>query len=95
MPTPPKTPPQAKAATLAYDREKDAAPRLTAKGRGPLAEKIIEIAKAHNIPVRADADLMEILDKVEIDSEIPLEVYAVVAEIFSYLYKVNQQKAGS
>ena len=39
------------------------------------------------------ADLMEILDKVELEADIPLEVYAVVAEIFSYLYKVNQKQA--
>jgi flagellar biosynthesis protein len=85
----------AKAAALTYDREKDAAPRLSAKGRGQVAEKIIEIAKAHNIPIQRDADLVEILEKVELDSEVPLEVYAVVAEIFAYLYKVNKQKAGA
>lgn len=84
-----------KAAALTYDREKDAAPRLSAKGRGQVAARIVEIAKQHNIPIQRDADLIEILEKVDIDSEIPLEVYAVVAEIFAYLYKVNQQKAGA
>lgn len=84
-----------KAAALAYDRESDAAPRLTAKGRGQVAARIVEIARQHNIPIQRDADLIEILEKVEIDSEIPLEVYTVVAEIFAYLYKVNQQKAGA
>lgn len=88
MPTPP---PQA--AALQYDKDKTAAPKLTAKGRGLVAEKIIEIARAHNIPLHRDADLLEILDKVEIDTEIPLEVYAVVAEIFAYIYKVNQAKS--
>lgn len=92
MPNPPK-PPQTKAAALRYNKDSDAAPILTAKGRGQVAEKIIEVARAHNIPLRSDADLVEILEKVEIDQEIPLEVYTVVAEIFSYLYKANQRKA--
>ncbi len=95
--TPPAQPPQKatpeaplKAAALQYDREADAAPRLTARGRGQVAEKILALAKEHDIPVRADADLIEILERVEIGTEIPLEVYAVVAEIFAWLYKTNQ-----
>lgn len=94
MPTQPQ-PPLKKAAALAYNKEKDAAPRLTAKGRGAVAERILEVAQASGIPIQTDADLVEILEKVEIDSEIPLEVYAVVAEIFSYLYKANQKKGTS
>ena len=89
---PPPTPKPAKAAALQYDKDKAAAPKLTAKGTGPVAEKIIEIAKAHGIPLHQDADLLEVLEKVEIDTEIPLEVYAVVAEIFAYLYRTNQAK---
>ncbi|MFZ2587043.1 MAG: EscU/YscU/HrcU family type III secretion system export apparatus switch protein [Alphaproteobacteria bacterium] len=97
MPTnPPRPPaPQTKAAALKYDRAKDAAPMLTAKGRGAVAERIIEVAKANNIPIQSDADLVEILEKVEIDTEIPLEVYTVVAEIFSFLYKANAAKKAS
>lgn len=94
MPTQPPSPPgpPKKAAALAYDKASDSAPKLTAKGRGQVADKIIAIAKEHGIPVQKDADLMEILDKVEIDSEIPLEVYSVVADIFAYIYKVNAQR---
>ncbi|RYG62262.1 MAG: hypothetical protein EON60_00345 [Alphaproteobacteria bacterium] len=88
----PPAPPQLKAATLQYDREKSAAPKLTAKGRGLVADKILALAAEHNIPVHRDADLIEILEKTEIDTEIPLEVYAIVAEIFAFIYKVNQQK---
>lgn len=91
-PTDPPAPPQLKAATLQYDKEKSAAPKLTAKGKGLVAEKILAIASGHNIPVHRDADLIEILEKTEIDTEIPLEVYAIVAEIFAFVYKVNQQK---
>jgi flagellar biosynthesis protein len=88
----PNTPPP-KAAALQYDKDKGGAPKLTAKGKGQIAEKIIALAKEHNIPLHRDADLLEILDKVEIDTEIPLEVYAIVAEIFAYIYRVNQNKA--
>jgi flagellar biosynthesis protein len=77
---------------LQYDREKSAAPRLTARGRGLIAERILAIAEENNIPVHRDADLIEILEKTELDTEIPLEVYAVVAEIFAYIFKVNQDK---
>ena len=92
MPNQPPAP-QRKAAALQYDREKSSAPRLTAKGRGDLAERIIAVAKEHGIPLHQDADLIEILDKVEVDTEIPVEVYAIVAEIFAYIYKANAQKS--
>jgi flagellar biosynthesis protein len=89
----PKTPDVKKAVALDYDRDKDTAPRVTAKGRGLVAEKIEEIAAAHNIPIQRDRDLVEVLEKVELDQEIPLEVYRVVAEIFAYIYETNKQKA--
>ncbi len=77
------------AVALSYDREKDPAPRISAKGRGPVAEQIIKVAKEHDIPIRQDAALVEILEKIDIDSVIPLEAYTAVAEILNYVYKVN------
>ena len=97
-PPPPRTPlqpPIKKAAALAYDAESDTAPKLVAKGKGDIAERIIALALEHNLPVRSDADLLEILDNVEVGTEIPLEVYAVVAEIFAFLYQTNQNKAAT
>jgi len=79
------------AVALKYDRGKDPAPRLTAKGRGPIAEQIIKVAEAHGITIREDADLVEILEKLDIDSIIPLEAYVAVAEILNYVYKTNAQ----
>jgi flagellar biosynthesis protein len=95
MPTQPPVspPPLTQAVALQYDKDTSAAPKLTAKGKGQLAEKIIELAEAHGIPVKQDADLVQLLDRVEVGAEIPLEVYAVVAEIFAYIYKMNQPKA--
>lgn len=82
-------PPVPAAVALSYDREKDPAPRISAKGRGPIAEQIIKVAEEHDIPIRQDAALVEILEKIDIDSVIPLEAYTAVAEILNYVYKVN------
>lgn len=84
-----------KATALKYDKGKSEAPTLKAKGKGHVAEKIIEIAEEHGIPIHRDGNLVEILEKLDLDEEIPLEIYATVAEIFAYIYKVGQQKEGS
>jgi flagellar biosynthesis protein len=64
-------------------------PRVSASGRGAVAEQILEIAFAKGIPVREDADLAQILSTVEVDSVIPVDALAAVAEILSYLYRLN------
>ena len=64
-------------------------PRVTASGKGAVAEQILEIAFAKGIPVREDPDLAEILATVDIDSEIPVDALSAVAEILSYLYRTN------
>lgn len=89
-----KVPAVKKAAALHYEEGSKTAPVLTAKGKGSVAERIVELAKQHEIPITQDADLMEILERVEIDTEIPLEVYAVVADIFAWIYKLNRKKGG-
>ncbi len=70
------------------------APRVTASGRGAVAEQILEIAFERGIKVRSDADLAEILGAVELDSEIPLEALAAVAEILSYVYRTQDAPVG-
>ena len=77
------------AVALSYDRGKEEAPRLAAKGKGLIAEQIIKIARENNIEVREDPDLVTLLAKLEIDMPIPLEAYAAVAEILAYVYKAN------
>lgn len=64
-------------------------PRITAKGRGAVAEQILNIAFERGVKVRTDADLAEILAAVEVDCEVPLEALAAVAEILSYVYRAN------
>lgn len=83
---------QKKAVALKYQPHKDRAPRIAAKGSGRVAERIIEIAKEHDIPVKDDADLVEVLAKLDIEQEIPADVYVVVAELLAFVYKLNNKK---
>ena len=80
-----------KAVALGYNRSKDNAPRVLASGAGEIANRIIELAKEHDIPIKEDPDLIEILSKVEVDQEIPPNLYKAVAEIFSFLYKITKK----
>lgn len=82
------------AVALTYERNKDEAPRLAAKGKGLIAEQIIKLAREHNIEVREDPDLVTLLAKLDIDMPIPLEAYAAVAEILAYVYKANARAGG-
>jgi len=66
-----------------------ARPRVVASGKGGFAEQILQIAWANNIKVREDADLVEILSAIDVDSDIPIEAFAAVAEILSYVYRAN------
>ncbi|MBF0225744.1 MAG: EscU/YscU/HrcU family type III secretion system export apparatus switch protein [Desulfobacterales bacterium] len=81
-----------KAVALQYKPEADKAPKIVAKGQGLVAEKIIEIAKEHGIPIKDDPDLVEILSKIEIDEEIPPTVYVAVAEVLAFVYSLNRKK---
>lgn len=78
-----------KAVALEYDRTMDDAPRVTASGKGAIAEQILAVAFANNIKVREDAELVEILSLVDVDSPIPLEAFAAIAEILTYVYQAN------
>jgi flagellar biosynthesis protein len=65
------------------------APIITASGRGFVAEQILEIAFANGVKVREDADLVQVLAAVDVDSAIPTEALAAVSEILAYVYKAN------
>lgn len=65
------------------------APRITAAGRGKIAEQILQLAFANGIKVREDPALAEMLTKIELDSPIPSEAFLAVAEVLSYVYKAN------
>ena len=75
---------------LRYDSSRDESPRVTAKGTGLVAEKIIETARENDVPIREDADLVEVLAQVDIDQEIPASIYKVVAELLAFVYQMNR-----
>lgn len=90
---PPSQPPRSVAVALQRDASAAQRPRVVAKGHGAIAEQILQIAFERDIKVRNDADLAEILGAVELDSEVPLEALAAVAEILSYLYRETRTPA--
>ncbi len=77
------------AVALAYEPETEFAPKVVAGGRGAIAEQILEIAFAHDIKVREDADLAQLLSAFDIDDEIPVEAFAAVSEILAYVYRAS------
>jgi flagellar biosynthesis protein len=84
--TSPKPP---KAVALKYERSKDAAPRVVAKGQGHVAESIKALAREHHVPLVADRNLVEVLEALDINLEIPPELYRAVAEVLAFVYRIN------
>ncbi len=80
-----------KATALRYKPEEDQAPRVVAKGSGKMAERIIAIAKEHNVPLKEDPKLVEILSSLDLYQEIPPELYRAVAEVLAYIYRVSKR----
>jgi flagellar biosynthesis protein len=82
---------QKKAAALKYDRGSQSAPTLIAKGKGMLADRIITIAREHGVPIKEDRNLVEAISAIEIDREIPPELYKAVAEVLVFIYKLSNR----
>lgn len=80
---------QFKAAALKYDQESNTAPELIAKGHGEVAQKILHLAKEHDISVFQNKALVDSLLNLEIHEEIPPRLYKAVAELFSWLMQVE------
>jgi flagellar biosynthesis protein len=82
---------QKQAVALRYEAKKDRAPKVTSKGRGFLAEKILELAREHNIPIRHDKNLLQVLSRLDLKQEVPQEVYQAVAEILAFVYRLSNR----
>lgn len=80
-----------KAAALKYDMESGKVPQVVAKGRGKIAERIIELAKENGVTIKEDPNLVEMLSTLDIYQEIPESLYKAVAEILAELYKINNK----
>lgn len=86
-----------KAVAILYDEKDSAAPKVIASGKGLVAEKIIATARAAGIHIKEDPNLVEILAKIPLGDEIPVELYQTVAEVLAFVYQVNdkfKQKMG-
>jgi flagellar biosynthesis protein len=83
--------PPLKVIALRYQAKADRAPKIAAKGRGHIAERMLEIAKTQNIPIREDKNLVEILSHLDLNQEIPPEVYKAVAQILAFVYRISQR----
>ncbi len=77
------------AVAVRYDTAAAGPPRVTASGRGAVAERILELAFSQGVRVRADADLAQLLSVIEVGDEIPLEAFRAVAEVLAYVYRAN------
>jgi flagellar biosynthesis protein len=92
LPNPPSDAPEPRAIAVALEEQADAeAPKVTATGRGALAEQILAIAFANGVKVREDADLAQMLAAIDVDCPIPTEAFAAVAEILNYVYRANNK----
>ena len=80
------------AVALKYDADKDTAPRVVAKGKGHTAEHILEAAQKSSVPVYQNKTLVNMLMALDIDREIPPELYKAIAEVMAYVYKMDKAK---
>jgi flagellar biosynthesis protein len=78
-----------KATALKYDQAQSMAPRVVAKGKGHIAEQIIQLARENDVPIVEDRNLVNVLEALELESEIPAELYQAVAEVLVFIYKLN------
>ncbi|SES74728.1 flagellar biosynthesis protein [Oceanobacillus limi] len=79
-----------KAAAIQYDQNRDQAPKITANGKGIIADNIIEKAKESNVPILEDSSLVELLAELNINEKIPEDLYQAVAEVFAFIYRTDQ-----
>lgn len=83
--------PQALAVALQYEKGSKAAPRVTAKGRGIIAERIIAMARENDVMIEANPVLAQALAGVEVDDTIPIELYEAIAVVIGFVLRVSRK----
>lgn len=78
------------AVALLYDKKQADAPRVVATGKGLVAQKIIETAREAGVHIHEDPDLVELLAKIPLGQEIPVELYQTIAEVLAFVYRINE-----
>ncbi|MFO1036628.1 MAG: EscU/YscU/HrcU family type III secretion system export apparatus switch protein [Geminicoccaceae bacterium] len=82
------------AVALGHDRSSPAPPRVLAAGVGDVAERILQVAREHGVPVREDSSLARSLAEVEVGAHVPPELWTAVATVLAFLYRYETQQAG-
>lgn len=82
------------AVALQY-KEDDTAPRVIARGLGPVAARIMELARQHGIPIRRQGDVAQALSHIDLGASVPPELFSVVAEILAFVYLVDSSLSPS
>ncbi len=85
-----KRPSRSRAAALRYDPEADAAPRVVARGEGHVADRILEIARREGVPIHQDRALVDVLARLDVEAEIPPQLYRVVAEVIAFVFRLQR-----
>lgn len=83
------------AVALKYEKDRDAAPRVVAAGKGEVAQRIVGIADASGVPVYNDPRLAGLLAKLPLGAEIPPDLYQAVAEVLLFIYRIDRQDSGT
>lgn len=79
------------AVALSYAPGSAEAPKVVAKGKGKIAENILEKAREHGVPIQEDSSLVELLGQLNLNEAIPEELYKAVSEVFAYIYQVDRE----
>ena len=79
------------AVALRYLAGADDAPRVVARGRGEIADRILALAREHGVPVHPDRDLVEALAALDVGAQVPPKLYEALAEVLAYVFRVNHR----
>lgn len=79
------------AIALSYNPQENSGPIVKAKGKGKIAENILEKAKEHDIPIYEDPNLVQLLGQLDMNESIPEELYQAVAEVFAFIYRLDRE----
>ncbi|NQY74900.1 MAG: EscU/YscU/HrcU family type III secretion system export apparatus switch protein [Candidatus Margulisbacteria bacterium] len=77
------------AAAVKYNIKSDVAPKILVSGKGSIAEEIVKLAEEHKVPLYEDPTLVALLSKLEMDTEIPAQLYGLVAEVLAFVYQLE------
>jgi len=79
---------------IALNYDETSAPRVTAKGRGLVAEEILKLAAENDIPIKEEPEIIELLATIELGDQIPEALYVAVAEVIAFAYSLKGKYVG-